>query len=149
MNFLYVKANDSVPFGMWSGMLPFSYLVESGRDCPDMRYDVTANVEQLSIDMAGSEEVEVKAVLAFQSFLRSPLQIETMEQAEFRPFNEEEMNKRPGIIGYITKDGDDLWSLAKRYYTTEDSIMKNNQLETGELRPGQKLLIFKENMSIL
>ena len=59
------------------------------------------------------------------------------------------MNKRPGIIGYITKDGDDLWSLAKRYYTTEDSIMKNNQLETGELRPGQKLLIFKENMSIL
>lgn len=149
VNFLYVKANDSVPFGVWSGMLPFSYLVESGRDCPDMRYDVTANVEQLSIDMAGSEEVEVKAVLAFQSFLRSPLQIETIEQAEFRPFNEEEMNKRPGIIGYITKDGDDLWSLAKRYYTTEDSIMKNNQLETGELRPGQKLLIFKENMSIL
>ena len=130
-------------------MLPFSYLIESGRNCPDMRYDITANVEQLSIDMAGSEEVEVKAVLAFQSFLRSPLHTETIVQMELQPFNEEEMDKRPGIIGYITKEGDDLWSLAKRYYTTEEGIMENNQLTSRELRPGEKLLIFKENMSIL
>lgn len=149
VNFLYVKANDSIPFGMWSGMVPFSYLVECGRNCPNMRYDITANVEQLSIDMAGSEEVEVKAVLAFQSFLRSPLQMETIVQLEFQPFNMDEMDKRPGIIGYITKEGDDLWSLAKRYYTTEEGIMENNHLASRELRPGEKLLIFKENMSIL
>ena len=99
--------------------------------------------------MAGSEEVEVKAVLAFQSFLRLPLQTETIVQMEFQPFDEEEMDKRPGIIGYITKEGDDLWSLAKRYYTTEEGIMENNQLTSRELRSGEKLLIFKENMSIL
>lgn len=149
VNFLYVKANDSIPFGMWSGMLPFSYLIESGRNCPDMRYDITANVEQLSIDMAGSEEVEVKAVLAFQSFLRQPLQTETIVGLTLQPFNDEELQKRPGIIGYITKDGDDLWNLAKRYCTTEESIMENNQLTSRELRAGEKLLIFKENMSIL
>lgn len=149
VNFLYVKANDGIPFGMWSGMLPFSYVVESGRDYPEIRYNITANVEQLSIDMAGSEEVEVKAVLAFQSFLRLPLQTETIVQMELQPFDEEEMDKRPGIIGYITKEGDDLWSLAKRYYTTEEGIMENNQLTSRELRSGEKLLIFKENMSIL
>ena len=149
VNFLYVKANDGIPFGMWSGMLPFSYVVESGRDYPEIRYNITANVEQLSIDMAGSEEVEVKAVLAFQSFLRLPLQTETIVQMEFQPFDEEEMDKRPGIIGYITKEGDNLWSLAKRYYTTEEGIMENNQLTSRELRSGEKLLIFKENMSIL
>ena len=27
IHFLYVKANDQVPFDMWTGMLPFSYLI--------------------------------------------------------------------------------------------------------------------------
>ena len=47
------------------------------------------------------------------------------------------------------KQGDDLWSLAKRYYTTMDGIMELNELSSKELKEGDKLLIFKENMSIL
>ena len=27
--FLYVKSDDTVPFGVWQGMIPFSYLLES------------------------------------------------------------------------------------------------------------------------
>ena len=27
-----------------------------------------------------------------------------------------------GIVGYIVKDGDDLWSLAKKYSTTEEAF---------------------------
>ena len=149
VHFLYVKANDHVPFDMWTGILPFSYLIESPRVCPDMRYDITPNVEQISIDMAGSEEVEVKAVLAFQSFLRCPVETEVIDAMEFRPLDQNEMSRRPGIIGYITKEGDDLWKLAKRYYTTEEGIMEINGLTSRELKAGEKLLIFKENMSIL
>ena len=47
------------------------------------------------------------------------------------------------------KEGDDLWSLAKRYRTTEQRIREVNGLEERELKAGDKLLIFKENMSIL
>ena len=147
--FLFVKANDAVPFDMWQGMVPFSYLLESREACPDMRYDITYGVEQLAVDMSGSDEVDIKAVLAFRSFLRRPVQTEVITDMEFRPFDENEMGRRPGIIGYIVKQGDDLWSLAKRYYTTMDGIMELNELSSKELKEGDKLLIFKENMSIL
>lgn len=149
VRFLYVKANDQVPFDMWTGIVPFSYLIESPRICSEMRYDVTAGVEQISIDMAGNDEVEVKAVLAFQSFLRCPVKVELIDSMEFWPLNEEEIASRPGITGYIAKEGDTLWELAKRFYTTEENIVEVNQLAAREVKPGEKILIFKENMSIL
>ena len=61
----------------------------------------------------------------------------------------EEMEKRPGIVGYIVKSEDDLWDLAKKYMTTEESIREMNGLESEKVKAGDKLLIFKENMSIL
>lgn len=50
---------------------------------------------------------------------------------------------QPGIVGYIVKDGDDLWSLAKKYSTTEESILLNNELLSKELKTGDKILIFR------
>ena len=47
------------------------------------------------------------------------------------------------------KDGEDLWDLAKRYLTTVDSIREMNGLSSGEVKPGDKILIFKENTGIL
>ena len=52
-------------------------------------------------------------------------------------------------MGYIVKEGDDLWSLAKNYSTTKEGIMEVNELTSEDIKPGEKLLIFKENMSIL
>ena len=61
----------------------------------------------------------------------------------------EELEKRPGIVGYIVKEGDDLWSLAKNYSTTKEGIMEVNDLTSEDIKIGDRLLIFKENMSIL
>lgn len=91
----------------------------------------------------------MKAVLAFDTFMRNPVFMNVITNVEFTPLSIEEMEKRPGIIGYIVKEGDDLWSLAKRYRTTEQRIREVNGLEERELKAGDKLLIFKENMSIL
>ena len=149
VNFLYVKANDLVPFDMWQGMVPFSYLLEGGKTCPDLRYDITCRMEQLAIDLSGNDEVEIKSVLSFNSFLRRPVKTDVITALAFQPFDEVRMGKRPGITGYIVKKGDDLWSLAKRYYTTKEGIMEINEMTSETLKEGQKILIFKENMSIL
>ena len=147
--FLYVKADDTVPFGVWQGMVPFSYLLESNETVEKMNYDITCAVEQLSIGLLGSDEIEVKAVLAFNSFLRKPVLIQNIEEAEYTPIDMEELEKRPGIVGYIVKEGDDLWSLAKNYSTTKEGIMEVNDLTSEDIKIGDRLLIFKENMSIL
>lgn len=82
--FLYVREDDQTPFGVWNGMVPFSYLLENGGGEPDME-DMDCTVEQLSVNLMGSGEVEVKAVLAFNCFQKEPVQIQNIESAEFRP----------------------------------------------------------------
>lgn len=114
-----------------------------------MTYDLTYAVEQLSIGLLGSDEIEIKAVLAFNSFLKQPVLVSNIEEVDFEPVDMEEMERRPGIVGYIVQDGDMLWDLAKRYSTTVEGIMEVNGLESEQVKPGDKILIFKENMSIL
>lgn len=53
-----------------AGHVPFSYLLEAEGMDEKTQYDISNNIEQLSISMAGSGEIEVKAVLAFCSFIR-------------------------------------------------------------------------------
>ncbi len=149
VSFLYVRSDDSAPFGVWQGMVPFSHLIESNETAEDMNYDMTCAVEQLTVSLLGSEEIEVKAVLAFNSFLRKPVVVRNIEEVDYAPVDMEELERKPGIVGYIVKEGDDLWSLAKKYSTTAEGIREVNGLESGEINPGDKILIFKENMSIL
>ena len=52
-------------------------------------------------------------------------------------------------MGYIVKEGDDLWTLAKRYSTSVEAIKEMNEVTGEKLKAGDRLLIFKENMSIL
>lgn len=149
LKFLYVKSDDVMPFGSWQGMVPFSYVLE----CPAMPENVLSNityhVEQLSVNPAGSEAVEVKAVVAFDTFLRKPVPMQVITDVEFTPVSLEELEKRPGITGYIVREGDDLWKLAKMYMTTVDRIKEINDLESEVIKPGDKLLIFKESMMLL
>lgn len=147
--FLYVKADDAVPFDVWQGMVPFSHIVESNEVYDEMRYDITGSLEQVSVGLLGSDEVEVKAVLSFHIFLRKPEDIVNITGIETGPVDMEKLEKAPGIIGYVVKEGDELWDLAKRYNTTVEGITEVNELPSEELKPGDKILIFKENMSIL
>ena len=149
VSFLYLRADDMEPYGSWQGIVPFSHLVE----CPDMPEEVCSNmtchVEQLMVSLAGSEAVEIKAVLAFDTFIRRAVPTEVITEVEMKPLDREELAARPGIVGHIVQEKEDLWSLAKKYMTTAEGIREVNGLENDAVKPGDKLLIFKENMSIL
>lgn len=146
---LYMKADDSLPFASWQGMIPFTHLIEGSELTEDAVYDISARVEQIAASMAGSEEADVKAVLTFDTFIRKPIPLEVITDVKFLPRENKDQEKMPGIVGYIVKDGDVLWDLAKKYLTTVEGIMEINQLEKEELKQGDRLLIFKENVSIL
>lgn len=149
VNFMYVKPDDVIPFDVWQGMVPFSYLLESNETYEGMKVDLLGTVEQLSIGLLGNDEIEVKAVLAIRSFLKGSVELMDITDISCVPHDMKEQENTPGIIGYIVKDGDKLWDLAKKYNTTMESIMEVNNLDHEELKNGQKMLIFKENLSIL
>ena len=70
-------------------------------------------------------------------------------EVRMEPLDMEELSELPGIVGHIVQNGEDLWSLAKKYMTTIDGIREINGLNDEKVSPGDKLLIFKENVSIL
>ena len=149
INFLYVKANDEIPFEMWRGVVPFSHLIECKEADEKTKYQITSILEQLSVNLLGGNEVEVRAGLAFHCFFRKTIKEEMISNLKMEAFDKEEMENRPGVIGYIVKEGDDLWMLAKKYHTTMDGIREMNELGDEKLKVGERILIFKENMSIL
>ena len=149
LSFLYLRGDDTEPYGNWQGMVPFSWTIEY----PDMPEKVssslTSHVEQLAVTLAGSEAVEVKVVLSFDVFLRKLTPVEVITNVRMEPFDKEMLSNRPGIVGHIVQNGEDLWSLAKKYMTTIEGIKEINGLNDEKVSSGDKLLIFKENVSIL
>ena len=149
VNILYVKSNDDAPFEVWQGMVPFKHLVECGAASADLRFDISTMLEQLNVTLQGGNEIEVKAILAFHGFFRKEERFAKMHDIEFQALPAEEIEKRPSVIGYMVKKDDDLWNLAKRYGTSIEAICKANDLKEETVKPGDRLLIFKEKMSIL
>lgn len=148
LNFLYVNGNDKIPYASWQGMVPFSHVI----DCKakgQLSFNVDGKLEQLSIAMTGNDEVEVKAVISFNGLVRESEVISVIDSVELVEFTKEERDSQAGIIGYIYKENDQLWNLAKKYHTTVDRILSVNQIEEKDIKAGHKLLIFKENLSIL
>ena len=122
----------------------------SSQNRPELAQEELAQVAVMEkyLPKQMSEE-EVKAVLAFHGFFKRSGQMEMIQNVRIEPIDMEEAAKRPSIVGYLVKDGDDLWTLAKRYSTTMNAIKEVNEVSGEQIKPGDRLLIFKENMSIL
>ena len=129
--------------------IPFSYLIECNDIAENMEYHISSILEQLSVSLLGGDEVEIKAVLAFHCFLRKSIKADMITDFKLEPIDVKEVEKRPSVVGYIIKEGDELWNLAKHYNTTVESIAAVNDLADEKIKTGQRILIFKENMSIL
>lgn len=144
VSILYISTDDSQPLQAMRSSLPFSQVIDIKDLKPTSVYDVKANIEQINVMMLDTQEVEVKAsivlnVIVFDKhvesfivdFKESPLDIAVLQDM-------------PGMIGYIVKPYDTLWSIAKRYHTTIEAIMEINDLESDIVYPGDHLLIVKE-----
>ena len=149
ISFLFVRANDNMPFDTWQGVVPFAHLIECQEAEDNLTFHISAIMEQLSITLQGGDEIEVKAALAFHGFFKRNGMRKMICEVKVEPLSLEEIEKRPSIVGYIVKPEDDLWSLAKRYSTSVDAIKELNDVNGEKLKAGDRLLIFKENMSIL
>ncbi len=140
---LYIAEDDARPMNALTGFLPFTYLVEAKCLTPDAVYRIRPTLEQISSIMLGSDEVEIKAVVNLSIIAFAKRQCKAITDITISDIDYEKMNQLAGIIGYLVQEEDTLWNIAKRYYTSIDTLRRVNQLERDELVPGQKLLIVK------
>lgn len=140
---LYLSTEDQTPVMSDSYMEPFSFFVEAKGLTEGDDYQLDVRLDQMSAVPTEGEEIEIKVSVMFDFISFHKKQQRIMVDIKEEPLDYAMIQKIPGIVGYIAKEGDTLWSIAKNYFTTVESIREQNE-GIEEINPGDKLLIVKE-----
>ncbi|MCM1026355.1 MAG: DUF3794 domain-containing protein [Roseburia sp.] len=140
---MYITGADDAPYGCAQAQIPYQYTLEVPDISPEDTDTIHAAVEQLQVTMLDGEEMDVKAVLSFSTVVFKTVPAELISQVSVAPLDTGKMSSLPGMVVYVVKRGDNLWNIGKKYYTPVDTLRRLNELESDELKAGQKLLIVK------
>ncbi len=162
VSILYISPDDTQPIAVLEGTVPFSYVAEAqgiansaegDTDIPESslpgyadapyRYTLTTSLDQLSATMSDSEEIEVRASIGLNLFVvRTGKQrcIHEIRESDYEP---ERLEAVPGITGYIVQEGDTLWEIAKKYFSTPGQVMELNGLTSDQIKKGDSLILMK------
>ena len=158
---LYITTDDQMPIGSAREIYPFEQLIEipqqtarTERNKPEelealerknkLQTELDCRISQLSAVMLDQDHVEIKAVIGLDLLAFEQEQIDNITDMREEALDMEQLQKRPGLVGYIAKDGDSLWSIAKENHTTVEDILRDNYRTDEDLRRGEKILIVKK-----
>lgn len=141
---LYISSDDNIPLNTIKSMIPFTQIIEVKEVNENNIFDINAKLEQLSVMMLDSEEIEVKAGIGLNTIVFDKFNTRIISDLEVAEFDKEEIQAMPSIIGYIVKQGDTLWDISKRYHTTRLDLMELNGLEDEYIKEGDKIIITKQ-----
>ena len=132
-----------MPVGTVREIYPFSQVIEIPEMEGPLRMELDCGIEQLQAVMLDQEHIEVKAVVHLDLLAVLEQNIRNIEEVEETALDMEELQNRPGLVGYIAKEGDELWEIAKENHTTIRDILETNGWKEKELSPGDTILIVK------
>lgn len=143
---LYITEDDRQPLGAVRGTIPFSQLVEVKGMKDNSTYELKASIDQLGLLLVDSGEIEVKATMNLDIIVFDEIVQKVIQDAQETGSLDEVRKDMPGIVGYVVKEGDTMWKIAKEFYTTVDVMKELNEIENGLVEPGDKLLITKSSL---
>ncbi|MBE5945118.1 MAG: DUF3794 domain-containing protein [Lachnospiraceae bacterium] len=141
-NILYISAGED-PMNCTEIELPFEYGVDAVSMGKEDSIRIIPSLDQLNATMLSSEEIEIKAQVNLGISIFSRGNTEVITDMKMLPIDYEKKSTMPGIVGYIVKQGDTIWSIARKYYATTESIRSINNLENDDIREGDRLIIVK------
>ena len=140
---LYLSSEDQTPVMSDSYMEPFTFFVEARGLNEGDDYQVDVRLDQMTGMPTEGDEIEIKVSIVFDFISFRKKQQRVMIHVNEEPLDYEMIQQIPGIVGYIVKEDDTLWSIEKTFFTTIESIREQND-GIEEVNPGDKLLIVKE-----
>ena len=141
---LYITEDDMMPLNSINAIIPYSQIIEVKDIREDSIFDITPTLEHIGVMMLGNREFEVKCVVDLNTIVFDRIIEPIISDIEEEDIDMEQLQKMPGIIGYIVKDGDTLWSIAKKFHSTVDRIRETNSFDKEDVSLGDKLLIIKQ-----
>ena len=140
---MYITGEDESPYGCTQAQIPYQYTLEVPDIAPEDMGKVHAEVEQLQVTMLDGEEMDVKAVICFSTVVFKNVPVDLISQVTVSDLDSGKMSSLPGMVVYMVKEGDNLWNIGKKYYVPVEAIRALNDLDSDELKAGQKLLVVK------
>ena len=134
VDILYNTTDDAIVYAHNSNQIPFEQFVEVEGITENTDIWTDAQIEQLQVNLLDNSEYEIKAVLQVSIMAIDNQVMNNIVDIEEAPLDFDALTKQPGMIGYVRKEGEDLWDVAKKYHTTEADIIEM----------GDKVLVVKQ-----
>lgn len=117
--------------------LPFQETIPVDRNS---RNDISMDVLDVDYEMLQPSQLQISIGIIFQNDSVNKLRIYLLDNLEQ---TNEKQAPVASIVVYPVKAGDSLWSIAKKFRTTVDSIKESNELVDDKIFPGEQLIIPK------
>lgn len=141
---LYLANSEQQPVYCYKQEIPFKQNIDIKGIKPGMRCDVSLDIEHYNYSVVSSNEVEVRLAIGVSVKAMNRTEIPLLVNITENPLDQSRGSAQPSIILYYSQEGDTLWKVAKKYFTTIDEIKKLNGLTDKDLVvPGQQIMIPK------
>ena len=134
IHILYNTTDDYLPFEHTTSQVPFEHFVEIDGFTEDSQYWLRGTVEQLQVNLLDNTEYEIKALLQIAVLALNHDTLSNIISIDEKELDMDSLQKQPGMIGYVRREGEDLWDVAKKYHATTE-----NMIEVGN-----KVLVIKQ-----
>ncbi len=122
---------------------PFTQKMEMKGVLPEDLGKCRCSLEGLEIQSLSEKDGEIQADILLEGIAKREGVVEVVSEVVCSE-KADSSGDLTGAIIYQAQAGDSLWSVAKRYGTTQERIQSINELDTDKLEPNQKILIVKE-----
>lgn len=146
---LYISSDDDKPFDKFNGELEFKHFVEIPHMDIQSEYKMDCRLEQVSVNMAGEGDIEVKALVSLQILAYDIALCPVILDIKKETMDTENVKNIPGITGYVANEEELLWDIAKKYMTTVDYLKEINNITADVVHPKDTLIIVKSVGEVL
>lgn len=104
--------------------------------------DAKIFINHLGYTISGSDSVDLRMIIGISIKLVKNDRIKTVTAIDREESEDTEQRGMQCYIIYFVQSGDTLWNIAKRYHTTVDELVKNNNIaDRDKINVGQKIKI--------
>lgn len=119
-------------------IIPFTNEVKKEGVATNAKIDATVEILNQNFDV-NNDMIELNFELEFGINIFEGRTINVINSVEI---DENRAERKSSIVIYFVRNGDTLWSIAKKFKSTVEDIVATNQIEEGKtINPGMKLFI--------
>ena len=99
-------------------------------------------MEDLTVNIADSEEIEVKAQIRIKAVAYSNRELSVIGSITVKDVDYKKLEELPGMAVLLFEEGDTLWDIGKKYYLPVKKIREINELaDNREPEPGSRIMV--------